>query len=450
MNRYDQIIMNHHLETLFEFLRFQSVSADTAYAPQVKACAEWLKNRFEATGLEAELYPTPGHPVVVARNAHRPDRRTVLIYGHYDVQPPDPVHLWTTPPFEPQVRDGVIYARGAADNKGQIVAHLLGVEETLKEKGDLPVNIVFVVEGEEEVGSPNLGAFLEAHKEELKADVIAISDTSMVAKGYPSFTYALRGILAVEVKLIGGGTDLHSGTYGGMVANPATLLARLVASLHDEDFRVTIPGFYDDVAPLQEWEREGWAKLPVTDADIMAEAKVNALFGEKGYTALERCWARPTAEVNGIGGGYQGQGSKTVIPKEAFVKLTFRLVPNQKFADIEKKVIEHLEKICPPEVKIEIQHGHGGDPFICDPMSKDGLAAQRALAKVWGREPALIRGGGSIPIMQTFQQILGADVLLLGLADPDCAAHAPDENYPVRNLELGVQLNKVLLEELAK
>ncbi len=441
--------MNSHLETLFEFLRFQSVSADVAYASQVKACAEWLKNRFQQIGLQAELHPTPGHPVVVARNEHRPGRRTVLIYGHYDVQPPDPVEHWTTPPFEPQVRNGLVYARGAADNKGQILSHILGVAETLREKGDLPVNLIFLVEGEEEVGSPNLGPFLKEHQEALKADVIAISDTSLVAKGIPSFTYALRGILALEVKLIGGGTDLHSGTYGGMVANPATMLARVVASLHDDYFRVAVPGFYDDVAPLQEWEREGWARLPVTDADILAETKAYSLFGEKGYTPLERCWARPTAEVNGIGGGYQGQGSKTVIPKEAFVKLTFRLVPDQKFEDIEKKVKAHLESVCPPGLKMEITHGHGGDPFLCDPNSKDGLAARRALARVWGREPALIRAGGSIPIVQTFQQVLGTDVLLLGLADPDCAAHAPDESFPVENLEKGIQLNKALLEELA-
>lgn len=442
--------MSAHLDTLFEFLRFQSVSADPKYAPQVQACATWLRDRFSGMGLEAALYPTPGYPVVMARNAHQPGRRTVLIYGHYDVQPPDPLDLWTTPPFEPTVRDGLIYARGSADNKGQIMAHILGVEETLKAKGELPVNIIFLVEGEEEVGSSHLGAFLREHREALKTDIIAISDTGLVAPGIPSLTYALRGILALEIKLTGGRTDLHSGSYGGVVANPATLLARLVASLHDDNFRVAIPGFYDDVAPLQTWEREGWAKLPVTDEEIKADAQVDALYGEAGYTALERCWARPTAEVNGIGGGYQGEGSKTVIPKEAFVKLTFRLVPDQKVEDIEAKVHKYLRSVCPPEVKIEISHSHGGDPFLCDPMSPDGIAAQRAMAKVWQREVALIRAGGSIPIVQTFQDVLGADVLLLGLANPDCAAHAPNESFPVENLELGIKLNQALLDELAR
>ncbi|MEI6350585.1 MAG: dipeptidase [Verrucomicrobiota bacterium] len=437
------------LDQLFEFLRFQSVSTDLNYAPHVTACAEWLAGKFRGMGLSAQSYPTAGHPVVVARNEHKPERRTVLIYGHYDVQPVDPPELWTTPPFEPRVESGVIFGRGAADNKGQIMAHVLGVEKTLKEKGDLPVNLIFLVEGEEECGSDNLEAFLNEYRDELKPDIIAISDTGMVAPGVPAFTYGLRGILALEVKLFGAATDLHSGIYGGIAPNPATLLSRMIATLHDESFSVAIPSFYESVAPIQQWERDEWASLPLGDDAMKTMIRSPALLGEPGYSAIERAWARPTAEVNGIGGGYQGQGSKTVIPREAFAKLTFRLVPNQTPAEIEAKVRAHLERVCPPEVRLEITSGHGGDPFLCDPHSPDGLAARRAMARTWGREPALIREGGSIPILHTFKRILGADILLLGLALPDCAAHAPNENFPVANLEAGIRMNQALLEELA-
>ena len=439
-----------HLEQLFEFLRFPSISTDLNYAAHVAECAEWLAEKFQRIGLTAQAYPTAGHPVVVARNEPRPDRRTVLIYGHYDVQPVDPLELWTTPPFEPRVENGIIFGRGAADNKGQILAHILGVEATLREKGDLPVNVIFLVEGEEECGSDNLEAFLEEYRAELKPDIIAISDTGMVAAGIPAFTYGLRGILALEVKLLGAGTDLHSGIYGGIAPNPATLLARMIATLHDEEFRVAVPGFYDAVIPIQPWERVEWAELPLDAEALKAIIQAPALLGEAGYTPIERAWARPTAEVNGIGGGYQGLGSKTVIPREAFAKLTFRLVPDQTPQEIEAKVRAHLERVCPPEVRLEITPGHGGEAFLCDPNSVDGLAARRAVAKTWGREPALIREGGSIPILQTFKRILGADILLLGLALPDCAAHAPNENFPVENLEAGIRMNQALLEELAK
>ncbi len=441
--------MSHHLDTLFEFLRFQSVSADSAYTPQMLGCAEWLAGYFRKMGLSAEVHPTPGHPVVTARNEHRPDRRTVLIYGHYDVQPVDPLVLWKRHPFEPAVEGGVIYARGSADNKGQIMAHILGVEETLKAKGDLPVNLIFLVEGEEEIGSSHLGPFLKAHRESLQPDVIAISDTGMISPDVPALTYGLRGILALEIRVKGPATDLHSGSYGGLAPNPATVLARMIASLHDDDFRVAIPGFYDSVLPLQEWERAEWAQLPSSDADFQEVIQSRGLLGEAGYTSLERLWARPTAEVNGIGGGYQGEGSKTVIPSEAFAKLTFRLVPNQTPEEIEALVRQHLQNVCPPEVELIISDSHIGQPFMSDPQSADGLAARRAVARTWGREPALIRQGGSIPILQTFQQVFGTDILLLGLAQPGCAAHAPNENFLVKNFEEGIRLNQALLEELA-
>ena len=438
-----------YLAEFFEFLRFQSVSTDPQYAPQVAACAGWLEQKFRTMGLETQVYPTDRHPIVVARSARKPGRRTLLIYGHYDVQPADPLDQWATPPFEPTLKDGLVYARGATDNKGQILAHILGVEKTLKETGDLPVNIIFLVEGEEESGSESLGRFLAENKEALACDLIAISDTGMVARGIPALTYGLRGILALEVKLCGAQADLHSGIYGGAAPNPATLLARLIATLHDAHFRVAIPGFYDAVVEIQDWERAEWARLPLDDEFFKRTIRSHALLGEEGYTAVERVWGRPTAEVNGIGGGYQGAGGKTVIPREAFAKLTFRLVPNQAPEEIAAAVRAHLEHMCPPQVRMEVALGHGGEPFLCDPHSPDALAARRALVRTWGTEPALIREGGSIPILHTLRGTLGADILLLGLALPDCACHAPNESFPLENLEAGIRLNQALLEELA-
>ncbi|MFT3991604.1 MAG: dipeptidase [Luteolibacter sp.] len=443
--------MTAELEDLFAFLRFPSISTDSRHAADVRGCAGWLIEKLTAMGLSAELHETPKHPIVVARNAHVPGRRTVLIYGHYDVQPVDPLDLWTTPPFEPQIREGKIWARGATDNKGQMLAHVLGVEKTLKEEGELPVNLIFLFEGEEEIGSPNLAQFLLHHCDELRCDVIAISDTGMVAPGVPTLGYGLRGIACCEVKLRGPKGDLHSGLFGGAVANPAAAIARLVNSLHGDDGRVTIPGFYDNVRPLEDWERKMWATVPgVSDADFLNVTGSHWLFGEPGYTSAERTWARPTAEVNGIGGGYQGEGSKTVLPAEAFVKLSFRLVPDQTPKEIMDKVVSHLEWVVPPGVEMEITVGHDGKPYVTDPHSKYGLAAQEALRVAFNAEPVLIREGGSIPIVQTFRDILGADTLLLGLALPDAQIHAPNENFPVENFEAGIRMNQALLKELAK
>lgn len=437
------------LSEFFDFLRFQSISTDPASAPQVAACAQWLRAKFQRMGLEAQVYPTQGHPIVVARSAPKPGRRTVLIYGHYDVQPVEPLAEWKSAPFEPMLQDGTVFARGATDNKGQILAHILGVEKTLREKGELPVNVIFLVEGEEEIGSAHLGQFLQEHRGELACDLIAISDTGMVARGVPALTYGLRGILGMEVRLFGAQSDLHSGIYGGVAPNPATLLARMVATLHDEQFRVAVPGFYDLVADLEPWERDGWARLPLNDDFFKAAIRSQSLLGEAGYSAVERAWGRPTAEVNGIGGGYQGKGSKTVIPREAFAKLTFRLVPNQTPEAVAACVRAHLARVCPPEVRMEIELEQGGEPFLCDPHSQDGQAARRALQRIWGVEPALIREGGSIPILHTLRKALGAEILLLGLALPDSCCHAPNENFPVESLEAGIRLNQALLEELA-
>jgi acetylornithine deacetylase/succinyl-diaminopimelate desuccinylase-like protein len=440
-----------HLDDLFTFIRFPSVSTLPERKEDVANCAAWLQAKLKSIGLKTEIHPTAGHPIVVARNEHVPGRRTVMIYGHYDVQPVDPVNEWSSPPFEPVIRNGVIFARGSTDNKGQILAHVLGVGDTLREKGELPVNLIFLIEGEEEIGSKNLEPFLKQHRDELRCDLIAISDTGMIARQTPTFSYGLRGIAAMEVRAFGPKSDLHSGIYGGAVANPATAIARLVASLHDAEGRVLVDGFYENVVPLQNWEREAWSKLPFTDDDLRAVTGAKELFGEAGYSSLERTWARPTAEVNGIWGGFQGAGSKTVLPREAFVKLTFRLVPNQTPDEILKKVRAHFEKHCPPGIQLGIKDGHGGEPYLTDPHSAFGKSAQRALEKAFPGKPlALIREGGSIPIVNTFKKVLGVETLLLGLALPDCCAHAPDENFPVENFEAGIRLNRALLEELAR
>ncbi len=443
--------MTKQLEDLFSFLRFASVSTDSDHTCDVRDCAEWLIKKLEHMGLDTELHETPQHPIVVARNKHEAGKKTCLIYGHYDVQPVDPVELWDSPPFEPEIRDGRIWGRGSTDNKGQMLAHVLGVEQTLEEEGELPVNLIFLFEGEEEIGSPNLVPFIEKHKAELQCDVIAVSDTGMVSKGVPTLGYGLRGIACCEVTVKGPAGDLHSGVYGGAVANPATAVARLVASLHDAEGNVAIEGFYDEVRPLEDWERNMWAEVPgMSEQDMLAVTGSPALFGEPGYSSAERLWARPTAEVNGIGSGYQGEGSKTVLPAEAMAKFSFRLVPDQDPKDIMKKVQAHLEKHCPQGVTVEVEVGHDGKPFYADPHSKNGKAGQEALRQAFGKEPVLIREGGSIPIIQDMKEIFGVEALMLGLALPDCQIHAPNENYYVENFEAGIRLNRALLKELAK
>ena len=441
--------MDASLSELLEFLRYPSISTDPAYSGQVSECAQWLCRKLMAMGLSAEVHPTPGHPVVIAKNSHRAGLRTVLIYGHYDVQPVDPLELWTTPPFEPRIEGGKIFARGATDNKGQILAHIQGVAETLQRDGQLPVNLIFLVEGEEEIGSRNLGSFLRDHRELLRCDVIAVSDTGMVGPGIPTLTYGLRGIACMEIKVIGPAMDLHSGIYGGAVANPITVLSRMLSTLHDANGHVAVEGFYEGVSPLESWEIGAWAKLPMNDAELIKNTGVSELTGEVGFGALERMWSRPTAELNGIGGGYQGEGSKTVIPREAFAKLSFRLVPDQDPPTVLNRVKTHFEKLAPRGVQVKITAGHSGAPYLMDPRSPYGIAACRALRTTFGRDVALIREGGAIPIVNTFREVLGAETLLLGLALPDCRAHSPDENFPVENYRAGIRLNQALLKELA-
>lgn len=444
-------LVTPELEDLFAFLRFPSISTDTKNAKDVRACADWLLNKLELMGLSVELHETARHPIVIARNPHEAGRKTVMIYGHYDVQPVDPLNLWDSGPFEPEIRDGRIWARGATDNKGQMLAHILGVEKMLKQDGELPVNLIFLFEGEEEIGSPNLGPFLEAHKDELKCDVIAISDTGMAAPNTPTLGYGLRGISCCEVVLRGPKGDLHSGLFGGAVANPATAVAQLVASLHDSNGKVTVEGFYDKVREIEPWERDMSAKTPgMSDEDFLEVTGAPSLYGEEGYTAAECVWGRPTLEVNGIGGGYQGEGSKTVLPAEAMAKFSCRLVPDQHPDEIFEQLKSHLEAHCPKGVSIEITKEHGGKPYLTDPKSAYGLAAQEALKVAFGKDPVLIREGGSIPIVQTFSDILGVDTLLLGLALSDAQIHAPNENFPVENFEAGIRMSEALLRQLGK
>lgn len=437
------------LDDLLTCLRFPSVSTDSVRRADVRACAEWLLSKVRGMGLTGDLHETPGHPVLLAKNKHIAGRRTVLLYAHYDVQPAEPLEEWKSPAFEPVIGDGRIYCRGATDNKGQLMAHVQGLAETLAKHADVPVNLILLFEGEEEIGSPNLKPFLQKHRDELKCDVVAISDTGMVAPGVGTFTYGLRGIACMEARVHGPAIDLHSGIFGGAIANPVTAVARLTATLHDADGRVKIDGFYDGVRPIADWERQAWAALGDGDAEMLALTGSPALFGEPDYTERELRWARPTAEVNGIGGGYQGEGSKTVIGREAFVKLSFRLVPGQNPDQVLKRTEAHLRVHLPKGVRLEIKPGHTGMPYLMDPHSALGTAAQRALKKVFGEKIALIREGGSIPIVQAFKDVLGVDTLLLGLALPDCQAHAPNENFHIENFTAGVRLNQALLAELA-
>jgi acetylornithine deacetylase/succinyl-diaminopimelate desuccinylase-like protein len=432
------------------YLRFASISADPARAPVMRSCAEWLDEKFRSMGFASSVLPTGGPPAVLARrDSPRNDARTLLIYGHYDVQPTDPLPLWRSPPFEPVIRDGLIYARGATDNKGQTFSHILGTEAWLEEHGELPVNLIYLLEGEEEIGSPHLGDFLRAHSHELACDGILVSDTSMIAPGHPAIACGLRGIACVTLTVRGPSADLHSGVFGGAVANPATELARLLAQMHDPSGRIMIPGFHDDIAPVDPAETEGWKNLPYTDEEVLKGAGSPALGGEEGFTTLERLWIRPTAEVNGITAGYQGPGSKTIIPSHASAKLSFRLVPNQNPVDIACKVADFFASKATPGVIVDATYDHGGNPYFASPETPLGVAVRAAVRKVFGREAALVREGLSIPVVSLFKEVLGRDTLLVGLGLPDCAAHSPNETFPVENLDKGIELHLSILQQFA-
>ena len=439
---------------LCDYLRFPSVSAQSHHRSEVEAAACWLVDHCQSIGLDARLCPTDGNPVVVAqtpRNTSASSRRRLhfLVYGHYDVQPAEPLELWKSPPFEPRIEGRSLFARGACDNKGQHFAHLKAVEAYLKTNTELPCDLTFVVEGEEEVGSKSLGPFLKKHQAELCCDAIVISDTGIPDLKHPALTYALRGICAMEAKVHGPSRDLHSGIYGGSVDNPALALCQLLARLRDKNGRITIPGFYDDVIPLSAYERKQLARIPHNDAAYRKFLGVPKLFGERGYTPQEQRTARPTLEINGLTSGYQGEGSKTIIPAWASAKLTFRLVPNQTPQRIRKLVARHLKRLCPPTVRIAIEGGHGGEPYLVPPTGPLAQAALRALKSAFGCEPVLLREGGSIPILTDFKKILGVDTLMLGLALPDDNPHSPNEKFSLDAFAKGMRMGALLWQELA-
>ncbi len=433
---------------LVELLKFPSISADSKYKNDLLKCADYLKAKFESLGLKAKVYPTAGHPIVYAEYINPENRRTLLVYGHYDVQPVDPLNLWKHPPFEPYIDGDRIYARGASDDKGQMLIHVLAVEAYLKSGLQLPVNLKFVLEGEEESGPSHLFDFIPQNKELLKADGVIVSDTAMFAKGLPAITYGLRGIAAAEIKVFGPDRDLHSGTYGGSIANPITEMARLIARFHDDNYHVKIDGFYDDVRELEPWERDMWGALPHSDKDWLAKTNSPDVVGEKGYSTLERVWARPTCEINGIYGGYEGEGGKTIVPSWAGCKVTMRLVPNQNPDDILEKFKKYVRKVASPAVKVEVGHTVGAKPALVERDNFMVTAAVSALEKGFGKKPVFMREGGSIPIVNTFKEELGLETLLLGFCQNDDNVHSPNERMSLGDFHQGIVTAAYLYEGL--
>lgn len=427
------------LDELFELLRFPSISADPKYKEDVAKTADFVAEKLRAAGADkVEICPTAGHPIVYGEKIVDSNKPTVLVYGHYDVQPPDPLELWKTPPFEPTVRDGKIYARGACDDKGQFYMHVKAFELMLKTDG-LPCNIKFMIEGEEEVGSDNLGVFVSQNKERLKADVVLISDTSMISLENPSLETGLRGLSYVEVEVQGPNRDLHSGVYGGAVANPAIILAKMIASLHDENNHITIPGFYDDVIALSEEERAALNKAPFDIEEYKEDLGVEDVWGEKGYTTLERTGIRPTLEVNGIWGGYTGEGAKTVLPAKASAKISMRLVPNQDSNKITEIFKNHFKQIAPNTVKVSVRPHHGGEPVVTPTDSIAYRAASKAIEESFGKAPIPTRGGGSIPIVALFEEELGIKTVLMGFGLDSDNLHSPNEKYDIANYLKGIE-----------
>jgi acetylornithine deacetylase/succinyl-diaminopimelate desuccinylase-like protein len=439
IRRYVSENKQRFLDELFELLRFPSVSADPKFKADMLKTAEYVADKLKSAGADTvEICSTAGYPIVYGEKIIDNSLPTVLVYGHYDVQPPDPLDLWHTPPFEPTIRDEKIYARGSCDDKGQFYMHVKAFELMMSTK-TLPCNIKFMIEGEEEVGSSNLGIFVSQNKERLKADVVLISDTSMISLDHPSLETGLRGLSYVEVEVTGPDRDLHSGVYGGAVANPATILAKLIASMHDENNHITIPGFYDDVLELSEQEREMLNRAPYNELEYKIDLKVDELWGEKGYTTLERTGTRPTLEVNGIWGGYIGEGAKTVLPSKAFAKISMRLVPNQQSDKITKLFKDHFESIAPKSVKVKVTPHHGGEPVVTPTDSIAYKAAQKAILESFGKEPIPTRGGGSIPIVALFEKELGIKTVLMGFGLDSDNLHSPNEKFDIANYYKGIE-----------
>ena len=437
-------------DELFEFLRIPSVSARSEHRRDTARAAEWLAAAMRDAGLEATVHATAGHPIVVGEWREAPAAPTVLIYGHYDVQPAEPLDLWDSPPFEPTVREGRIFARGSVDDKGQLFLHLKALQAHLTVRGALPVNVIVVAEGEEEVGSANLAPFVEQHADRLRADYVVISDSAMFAPGIPSILSSLRGLAYFQIDVQGPAQDLHSGSYGGAVVNPAMALARILATLHDDHGRIAIPGFYDAVREWPAAVREQMRMLPFADEAFRQETGAPALGGENGYTTLERLWTRPTCEVNGLLSGYTGEGAKTVLPAKAMAKVSCRLVPDQTPEQVEGALRAHLARVAPPGVRVTLSHLHGGRPWRADLSGPLYDAARRALGAAFDREPVITGEGGSIPIVGDFERILGAPVLLVGFGLPGENAHAPNEWMSDENFVKGMRAVAALWDELGR
>lgn len=435
---------------LFELLRIPSVSTDSTKKDEIRKAANFLLRKINSLNPDhSELFETPGNPIVFGEFRVDPELPTILVYGHYDVQPPDPLDKWKTQPFEPTVKDGKVYARGASDDKGQSITHLQAVKAFRAINKALPVNLKFIYEGEEEIGSPNLLPFLESHKDLLACDMVVISDTAMFAKDTPSITYGLRGLAYMEIKVTGPNRDLHSGVYGGVVDNPANVLAELIAALKDKDGRITIPGFYDEVLELTETEREAYQKLPFDEQGFKDDLEVEALRGESGYSTLEWASGRPTLDVNGLWSGYQGEGAKTVLPSYAGAKVSMRLVPNQNPKKISQLFKDYLERIAPKSVKVEVCEHHGGFPVLVDPDYYGMKAASKAFEDVYGKSPLFTREGGSIPIVYDFKRVLGVNSILMGFGLNSDGLHSPNEHFHLIDYLRGIKTSARFMEVVA-
>ena len=427
------------LDELMALLRVPSISSDSTHQADMLTCAEAVrKSLLDAGAARAEIFPTAGHPVVFAEKILDESKPTILVYGHYDVQPVDPLELWHTPPFEPTIKNGMIFARGSADDKGQFFMHVKALE-IMNQTGTLACNIKFIIEGEEEIGSPNLGDFVSSHKELLKADVILISDTSMISLETPSIEIGVRGLAYIQVEVTGPNRDLHSGVYGGAVANPVTMLARMIASCHDENNHITIPGFYDDVLESSPEDRKKMATAPFDEKEYMRDLGVKSLWGEKSYSTNERTGIRPTLELNGIWGGFQGEGSKTVLPSKASAKISARLVPNQSSGKIAHLLLEYFRKIAPPGVTVHAFELHGGEPYMTPLDSLAYIAAEKAIEASFGKKPVPQRGGGSIPICSLLEKELGIKIVFMGFGLDSDNLHSPNEKYNIENFYKGIE-----------
>ena len=449
----EQYIENNQdkfLNELFDLLRIPSISADSAYAADVQRCAEYTAMRLKEAGADnVTLEQTAGNPIVYGDKIIDPNKPTILVYGHYDVQPSVPDELWNTPPFEPTIKDGNIYARGACDDKGQFYMHLKAFE-TMMQTDTLHCNVKFMIEGEEEIGSTNLGIYVKEYKEKLAADVVLISDTGMIANDVPSIDTGLRGLSYVEVEVTGPKIDLHSGTFGGAVANPINVLCSMISSLHDENRHITIPGFYDKVDVVSDADREAMSKTPFSLDEFKNELAVDDVMGESGYSTIERTGIRPTLDVNGIWGGYTGEGAKTVLPSKAYAKISMRLVPSQTSQEITQLFQDHFEKIAPKSVKVKVTPHHGGEAAVTPTDSHAYKAASRAMEKTFGKEPVPTRGGGSIPIVALFEEVLGLKTVLFGFGLDSDAIHSPNEKYGLFNFYKGIETIPYFYEYFAE